>query len=157
MSSDYSAMRTNAITSPLFGQTFLRDLLLPDLLGEQQSNILYWAGRELAIKLPTAEADVPALFEQAGLGTLSLLSSKKAERHYQLTGDVVQARLDHIDQPDFQLEAGFLAQLLQQDLGIVVEANSQPDAKRHSVELIVGLDPKEAQPTASPLIDDLVD
>ena len=140
-------------STPLFGQLALRDILLPTLLGEEQSNILYWAGRDLAAKIPTPEADLPTLFSQLGMGNLTLQTSKKQQRQYQLSGTVVAARIKDFDQPDFQLEAGLLAQLLQQQLGVVVEANSQINRHDQLVQLTVMLDLKDHQP----IIDDLTD
>lgn len=143
----YKDLLTMSADGPLFGQLMLRDLLLPELLGQETANIAYWAGRDLARKLPVTEEDLTQLFEQIGFGTLTPTTAKKQERHYLLTGTVVETRLANFDKPDFQLEAGFLAQSLQQILGIVVEANAVPDTRKHQVELTVALDPKTAQPT----------
>ncbi|KRM71556.1 hydrocarbon binding protein, V4R domain [Lacticaseibacillus brantae DSM 23927] len=140
-------------TTPLFGQIALRDLVLPDLLGDEQSDILYWAGRSLAEKLPTKEADIPGLFAQLGLGTLANQSQKRQQREYRLDGSTVAARLKDFDKPDFQLEAGLLAQLLQQQLGVVVEGNSQVLSRDQAVLITISLDTRDKQP----IIDDLID
>lgn len=144
----YKDLLTLPADGPLFGQLMLRDLLLPDLLGEETSNIAYWAGRDLARQLPVAEADLTKLFEQVGFGTLTPTAAKKQERHYLLSGSVVETRIANFKQPDFRLEAGFLAQSLQQILGVVVEANAVIDAHKHQVALTVALDPKAEQPVA---------
>ncbi|WP_461225004.1 DUF2507 domain-containing protein [Lacticaseibacillus suihuaensis] len=144
----YQDLLTLPATGPLFGQLAIRDLLLPDLLGVETSNILYWAGRALAAKLPVAEPDIPALFEKVGLGTLTPEAAKRVERSYLLAGAVVETRIQNFDDPDFRLEAGFLAQSLQQVLGVVVEANPTIDRRKKTVTLTVVLDPKTEQPTA---------
>ncbi|WP_225046674.1 YslB family protein [Lacticaseibacillus kribbianus] len=144
----YQDLLTLPATGPLFGQLALRDLVLPDLLGVETSSILYWAGRALAAKLPVAEPDIAALFEKMGFGTLAPESAKKNERHYTLSGSVVETRIQNFDEPDFRLEAGFLAQSLQQVLGVVAEANPVVDRRKKVVALTVVLDLKAPQPTA---------
>ena len=37
-----------------FALTAMRDLMLPNMLGEEQHNILYWAGRDLAAQTKAA-------------------------------------------------------------------------------------------------------
>ncbi|WP_054665171.1 DUF2507 domain-containing protein [Lacticaseibacillus camelliae] len=144
----YKDLLSMQADGPLFGQLMLRDLLLPDLLGQETANIAYWAGRDLARKLPVTEEDLTKLFAQVGFGTLTPTTAKKQERHYLLTGTVVETRIANFDHPDFRLEAGFLAQSLQQILGIVVEANPSVDAHKRQVDLTVALDPKSEQPVS---------
>ncbi|MFD1393217.1 YslB family protein [Lacticaseibacillus jixianensis] len=144
----YKDLLTLPANGPLFGQLMLRDLLMPALLGSETSNISYWAGRDLARKLPVTEDDLTKLFEQVGFGTLTAVSAKKQERHYLLSGAVVETRIATFKEPDFRLEAGFLAQSLQQILGIVVEANPVVETRKQQVAITVALDPKAAQPVA---------
>ncbi|WP_179395992.1 DUF2507 domain-containing protein [Lacticaseibacillus absianus] len=149
---DYQELLTLPATGPLFGQLMLRDLLLPDLLGEATHDITYWAGRALARKLPVAEDQITTLFERIGLGVLTPASSKHHERTYLLSGTVVETRLANFDDPDFRLEAGFVAQSLQQTLGVVVEANATIERRKQQVTLTAVLDPKTPQPQAEHLI-----
>jgi hypothetical protein len=107
--SDYTTLLNLPGSVSFFAITAMRDLMLPNMLGEEQHHILYWAGRDLATKLPVAESALPQLFTQVGLGTLSPLKQKRQERQYLLAGDVVATRIRTYDDPDFQLEAGFLA------------------------------------------------
>lgn len=132
-------------TTSLFGQIMLRDLLLPDLLGNEANHITYWAGRSLARKLPVQEDDLPELFNRVGFGTLQSVSAKRQERQYSLGGTVVQTRLTQLPTADFRLEAGFLAQSLQQVLGVVVEANPTIDKHKQEVLFTVVLDAKDHQ------------
>lgn len=131
---------------PLFGQLMLRDLLLPELLGEETSNISYWAGRALARKLPVDETELSQLFAEVGFGELTAESAKRHERVYTLAGTVVATRIANFPQPDFQLEAGFLAESLQQALGVVVEANATVDTHKQKVHLTAAMDLKAEVP-----------
>ncbi|MFD1485788.1 DUF2507 domain-containing protein [Lacticaseibacillus baoqingensis] len=135
-------------TGPLFGQLMLRDLLLPDLLGKETETITYWAGRSLARRLPVAEGDLPALFARIGFGELTASTSKRHQRLYTLSGTTVATRMANFDAPDFRLEAGFLAQSLQQTFGCVVEASAAVDMRKQVVTLTVILDEKTPQPKA---------
>ncbi|WP_125705364.1 DUF2507 domain-containing protein [Lacticaseibacillus daqingensis] len=139
---DYQELLALDAQGPLFGELMLRDLLLPDLLGEETSSIAYWAGRALARKLPVEEDQLTTLFERVGFGVLAPASSKHHERNYTLSGPVVQTRIANFDAPDFRLEAGFLAESLQQVLGMVVEANPTIDRRKQVVTLTAALDPK---------------
>ncbi|MCI1987048.1 MAG: YslB family protein [Lactobacillus sp.] len=133
-------------TGPLFGQLMLRDLLLPDLLGKETEAITYWAGRSLARRLPVAEDDLSALFARIGFGDLASTASKRHQRLYTLSGTTVATRMANFEAPDFRLEAGFLAQSLQQEFGCVVEASVAIDAHKQSVTLTAVLDEKTPQP-----------
>ena len=76
--SDYTTLLNLPGSVSFFAITAMRDLMLPNMLGEEQHHILYWAGRDLATKLPVAESALPQLFTQVGLGTLSPLKQKRA-------------------------------------------------------------------------------
>ncbi|MFD1428966.1 DUF2507 domain-containing protein [Lacticaseibacillus mingshuiensis] len=134
--------------SPLFGQLMLRDLLLPELLGDEDTMIAYWAGRAMARRLPVEEEALPELFTRLGLGDLKAAAAKRKSRTYLLSGTIVETRLKHFSTPDFRFEAGFLAQSLQQVMGIVVEANAESDPKLKQVTVTVALDPTTPQPIA---------
>ena len=84
---------------------------------------------------------------------MSPLKQKRQERQYLLAGDVVATRIRTYDDPDFQLEAGFLAQALQQVFGFAVEGGSAIQRREQNVVLTVVMDNKDAQPTAKHLID----
>lgn len=126
------------------GLTLLRDQLLPNLLGEEQSAILYWAGKELARQHPLEkESDTVQFFQTYGFGVLSKLSSKKETIAYILTGNIVTSRLKK-KEPSFSLEAGFLAQQYQSQNRIYTEASFEVDQRKKQVRLIVQTDKKSA-------------
>lgn len=149
---NYRDLLTAPAAGSLFGQLALRDLLLPDLLGEETPNISYWAGRALARQLPVAEDDLSTLFVVIGFGELAPDKATHTERRYKLSGNEVETRLTHFPEADFRLEAGFLAQSLQQVLGVVCEAHPVIDARKKIVTITAALDPTTPQPYADELI-----
>lgn len=140
---NYNEMMHQTLTTPYFGQLMLRDAVLPELLGTQTSTILYFAGRDLATRLPLPDDGISDAFTQMGLGDLAVTKTKVRERRYQLTGEVVQNRLKHFPKADFQFEAGFLAQLVQQALGMSCEAHSQVSGE--AIDITLTIDPSEEQ------------
>ncbi len=139
----YTDLINGDTTTPFFGQLMLRDVVLPTLLGKQTDAISYFAGRDLAQRLPVADDAIPELFTAMGLGDLQQDKVKMKLRTYTLTGTPVEQRLAHFKNADFQFEAGFLAQLIQQKLGMTVEATSQIHGT--TVSFTVGIDPSEEQ------------
>lgn len=140
----YIDLMNGTDTTPLFGQLMLRDVVIPNLLGNQASSIAYFAGRDLAQNLPVADDQIPVLFQQLGLGDLTLDKQKVKLRNYTLTGNPVAVRVANFKNVSFQFEAGLLAQLIQQKLGMTAEATSS--VKGTTVSLTVGIDPSEEQP-----------
>lgn len=139
----YNEMMANSFDTPYFGQMMLRDAVLPSLLGSRSAAILYFAGRDLAQKLPLADDAISGAFAQLGLGTLAATKTKVRERHYTLTGMPVTTRLAQFPQADFQFEAGLLAQLVQQALGMSCEAFSEVNGQQ--VDITLTIDPSEEQ------------
>ncbi|WP_407891972.1 DUF2507 domain-containing protein [Lacticaseibacillus sp. N501-2] len=146
MANSYKDLLNLSATGPLFGQLMLRDLLLPDLLGKETESITYWAGRSLARRLPVVEDDLCELFSRVGFGTLAPAASKRHQRVYTLSGTTVETRISNFEAPDFRIEAGFLAQSLQQEIGCVVEANATLDRHKQMITLTAVLDEKTPQP-----------
>lgn len=92
-------------TSPEFGYALLRETLLPELLGHDEPEILYWAGKSLARKYPCDSIEeIMEFFNKAYWGDLQLIHEKKRELQLKLqpTNDTYS----------FLLEAGFLAEQL---------------------------------------------
>lgn len=106
----------------LFGYELIRTELLTNLLGKDAESILYWAGKELARNHPlTSNEEVARFFEQASFGTLTCTKEKRSYHTYTLTGKIVDLRLTN-KQAVFSLEAGFLAEQMQQISGLYTEA-----------------------------------
>lgn len=120
----------------LFALTLLRDRLLPELLQDDESEIIYWAGRALARDVDlTGVMALETFFMDAGFGFLTLTSKKPTEQVWRLDGPVVSARFDENNHASFALEAGFLAQQTQQQLGTGAEA--QWEANKQTVVITV--------------------
>ncbi|MBU8905103.1 YslB family protein [Desertibacillus haloalkaliphilus] len=94
-----------------FGYQLLRADVLANLLGKEQEQILYWAGKSLARKYKLSSIDeVIVFFNQADWGTLAVIKEKKTEMMFQLTDHLY----DESHPYSVQLEAGFLAEQIQQ-------------------------------------------
>ncbi len=120
----------------LFALTLLRDRLLPELLQDDESEIIYWAGKALARDVDlTGIMALETFFMDAGFGFLTLTSKKPTEQVWRLDGPVVSARFDENNHASFALEAGFLAQQTQQQLGTGAEA--QWEANKQTVVITV--------------------
>jgi predicted hydrocarbon binding protein len=129
----FGQKKTNTIEEterqiPLFGYDLLREDVLPDLLGKEHNIILYWAGKSLARKYPinTIE-EIITFFQRAGWGELSLVKEKKSELTFELTSSLFEHK-KNIVKP---LEAGFLAEQVQNIMGYITETNE--DKKKQKV------------------------
>ncbi len=114
------------LTVPAFGYELIREEVLSDVLGKNTPQLLYWAGKNLARKYPLDTVDdIIAFFIHAGWGTLHIESFKKNEMEFHLTGELVSKRIQKKEEHSFQLEAGFLAQQIQQQHNQLTEAYEQ--------------------------------
>ncbi|OQP06376.1 hypothetical protein B1690_09535 [Geobacillus sp. 46C-IIa] len=133
-----------SITLSAFGAELLRHSLLPELLGKDGAALLYWAGKQLARRYPLATMeDIAVFFERAGWGTLSAGEERKDELHIELSGPIVSARLSLYDSYTFQLEAGFLAQQIEQQKRFVTEAVELPAKQAGKARILVKWDRKQ--------------
>ncbi len=119
----YSQFAGNAVKSSVLSVEVLRDALIPNLLGDESSGILYWAGKDLARQFPVGSTeDLVTFFEQAGWGHLVLIKATEDLVTYELTGEPVARRSAAIKKPDFMLETGFLAEQAVQRTSCISEA-----------------------------------
>lgn len=131
-----------AYNEQINGISLLRDRLLPNLLGEEHSAILYWAGKELARQSPaSSEENIVQFFRLNGFGSLSLDKKRRKAAHYILSGSVVSSRLEKHN-PSFSLECGFLAEHYQLVHQLYSEATYEIDLRNRQVRLIVHTDKK---------------
>ncbi|UQS86782.1 YslB family protein [Nicoliella spurrieriana] len=136
------------ITNPEIKQNWpaalLRDGVISDLLGEDIHSILYWAGKSMARKYATTNpADLITFFEQSGLGHLTIQSENKTAIEWLIDGPIVNARLAVNADADFMFEAGLLAQSVEQQRGLISEAElNKKSVKKGSVVITVHIDPK---------------
>ncbi|BAB06814.1 YslB family protein [Halalkalibacterium halodurans] len=110
---------TTMETVQLFGYDLLRNDVLREILGSEHDAILYWVGKSLARKHPIETMEETfAFFEKANWGQLSILKQKRQEYTFELQGPWMTKS----DQRCYQLEAGFLAQLVQNWSETIAEA-----------------------------------
>ena len=139
----YSQFAGNAAKSSVLSVEILRDALLPNLLGDDSSGILYWAGKDLARKFPVdSDADLVTFFDQAGWGHLVITSTSNDLLTYELDGEPVARRNAAIKNPDYMLETGFLAEQAAQRFNCVSEAKLTA-TKRLKIEMAVTVDHKQ--------------
>lgn len=128
-------------TFPLFGYEILRDYLLPTILGKHEKDILYWAGKDIARKFPCT--DIPLIisfFEDAGWGSLSLAKEMKDGYVFHLTNEPEMLK---IEERNFRLEAGFIAEQIQGINGVLTECFDEKKEKQQQVIFTVKMDLKE--------------
>lgn len=133
---NYNKFFQNNSQPEFFGVDLIRDYLLKDILNEDIHDILYWAGKNLAAKFPIKTPDLPAFFQQAQFGDLELITNSESKHLYKLTGSEVQTRLKLDKDADFMLEAGFIAQTIQQNYGFETEAEYKIKRKEN-IEITV--------------------
>nr|WP_141432054.1 YslB family protein [Bacillus sp. 03113] len=137
----------NIETVPVFGYELLREVLIPDLLGKDAAEILYWAGKKLARKYPLKSYEEAVhFFQEAGWGQLTLKSEKKNEQEFELEGPIVTKRLSKKEECFFQLEAGFLAQQIEHQKNVVSEGYEQPKKRGGKVQFTIKWDSKDSSP-----------
>lgn len=131
-------------------QGVLRDVLIPAILGEETSGILYWAGKDLAHQFPVSNSEQLILIvEQLGFGQLTKQKNSAKQQVWLLSGPVVAQRLK-TDRPDFNLEAGFIAQQIEFQTNAITEAQIT-EQKRGTVQIIVQSDLKDPSLDTQPI------
>ncbi|GEK92155.1 DUF2507 domain-containing protein [Alkalibacterium kapii] len=121
--------------------SLLRDTLLPNLLKDNEADILYFAGKELARSHAFDSLD--DLIQQMNkrfAGQLVLSKKTKKALHYEWSGSFVSHRLSHETNATFSLEAGFLAAGYQQITDHYAEATYTVHPKKSIVTLLLQSD-----------------
>lgn len=130
-----------------FGYSLLRDVLIPELLGDETNTISYWAGKHLARKYPLNTMDeIVAFFKAASWGTLTLAKKDKYSLELELSGDVVSKRFQQ-ETCSFHLESGFVAEQIQRQNNCLTEAYLTHKEKNGKVLISVQWDRKDILPT----------
>ncbi|MEK4230237.1 YslB family protein [Solibacillus sp. FSL H8-0538] len=128
-------------TIPAFGYEIVRDSLLSSILGKHEEDVLYWAGKQIARKFPLfSMTEAASFFHEAGWGILSLEKETKDEAYYFLTNE---QDLLNIENRCFRLEAGFLAEQMQKNIGFLTECYDEKNVKQNTVKFHVKWDLKE--------------
>jgi len=128
----------------IFGYELIRNVLLPEILGKDTPEILYWAGKKLARMYPlkTIEEMID-FFAKASWGALAIKGEKKDELEFVLTSPLMVPRVKSKAEHFFQLEAGFLAQQIENQKNVVAEAFEHPVKRSHSVLFTVKWDNRD--------------
>lgn len=132
-------------TISIFGYELIREFLLPEILGKDTPEILYWAGKRLARKFPLADYDqIVEFFVQASWGQLELKKESKNEMEFELISPVLVSRVKSKAENFYQLEAGFLAQQIELQKEVVAETFEHPVKKSGKVHFTVKWDKKDS-------------
>ncbi len=133
-----------APTTPYFGYSLLRDVLIPELLSNDTNEISYWAGKQLARKFPLSSVEeISGFFVKAGWGQLTILKTEKYNIEMELTGEVVKRRFTEYPNSSFHLEAGFVAEQVQQLKNCLTETYLTNKEKADKVLFSVQWDKKD--------------
>ncbi|MEH7504295.1 YslB family protein [Neobacillus drentensis] len=121
-------------TISIFGYEVIREILLPEILGKDTPEILYWAGKRLARKFPLTDiAQIIDFFAQASWGQLEIKKENKTEIQFELISPLIVSRVKSKAEHFFQLEAGFLAQQIEQQKEAHAETFEHPVKKANIV------------------------
>lgn len=120
------------------GYDILRYVGLPELFGEEKNTLLYFLGRNLARRFEfTSLEDIQLFFEKMGLGVLDLIKEKKKEKTFHLLSDAIVAKLTSNIETDFRLEAGIIAEAMQQLEGAECECLETVHNRLKQIEFTV--------------------
>lgn len=132
---------SEALTVSQFGYELVREILIPELLGKDTAEILYWAGKRLARKYPLADLDETIrFFHDAGWGRLMIKEETRKEMVLELGSELISSRLKNNPNTTFQLEAGFLAQQIELQKKATAEAFEHPNKRSFRIQFTIKWD-----------------
>ncbi|MGP7816759.1 YslB family protein [Niallia sp. 01092] len=132
------------LTVPAYGYELIREILIPDLLGRDTPELLYWAGKRIARMFPLEHIEEARnFFEKAGWGTLEVSKQSKYEMEYTLTSPLIEKRLREKGKCTFQLETGYLAQQHEHLKKVIAEAFEDPKRRDKKITITVRWDSKD--------------
>ncbi|GKU81506.1 YslB family protein [Niallia sp. NCCP-28] len=139
-----SKVEEEPLTVPAYGYELLREILIPDLLGRDTPDLLYWAGKRIARMFPLENIeDARSFFAKAGWGTLEIAKQTKNEIEYTITSPLIEKRLKEKGKCSFQLEAGYLAQQHEHSKQVIAEAFEDPKRRNKKIMITVRWDSKD--------------
>lgn len=110
---------------PYLGYHLLRETLTNTLLGESESAILYWLGKDMGRKIPIQSGNgLIHPFIRLGLGQLDLLEESQQHVHYSLTHTIYG-----------YMSAERLSRALSLECGIIAGAIEQWQSKEAQAQL----------------------
>lgn len=129
----------------IFGYELIREAILPEVLGKDTPEILYWAGKRLARKYPLKTFDeIVDFFAKASWGQLVLTNERKDEMEFELVSPLIVSRVKSKAEHYFQIEAGFLAQQIENQKQVIAETFEHPAKKANKVQFTVKWDRKDS-------------
>jgi len=138
-------VETDPLTVPAYGYELIREILIPELLGRDTPDLLYWAGKRIARLFPlNAVEEAYVFFQKVGWGHLEVVKQTKNEITYHLSSELIEKRLKEKGKCTFQLEAGFLAQQYEQTKKVIAEAFEDPKRKDQKITITVRWDSKDS-------------
>ncbi|WHX99526.1 YslB family protein [Neobacillus sp. DY30] len=128
----------------LFGYELIREFILPEILGKDTPEILYWAGKRLARSHPLNSLDeIIDFFSKASWGQLEIKKERKDEIEFELVSPLIVSRVKSKAEHYFQIEAGFLAQQIELQKQVITETFEHPVKKSNKVLFTVKWDRKD--------------
>ena len=128
-----------------FGYELIREFVLPEILGKDAPEILYWAGKSLARKHPlNTFDDIIEFFTRASWGQLEIKKERKDEIEFELVSPLIVSRVKSKAEHYFQIEAGFLAEQIQHQKQVIAETFEHPVKKANKVQFTVKWDRKDS-------------
>jgi predicted hydrocarbon binding protein len=122
----------------------IREVLIPDLLGQELPSILYWSGKNIARKYPLSTIEeIIQFFKDAGWGNLTIIDNKSSEIQFELAGDFITARNQSRKSTSYQLEAGFIAQQIEHIQQMVTEAFEEQKKRTNKILFTARWDKKD--------------
>lgn len=100
---------------PYLGYHLLRETLTNTLLGDSESPILYWLGKDIGVKIPIqSSAGIVFPFMRLGLGQLDLMEESELRIHYKLSHAIFHYMTDQRLSRALSLECGIIAGAIEQ-------------------------------------------
>lgn len=113
-----------------------RDFLLPNILGDDNASILYWAGKRISRHYDLSNfEDLAEFFKMAEFGKLEKVKEKRSSTIFELSGQNIQDRLSS-DSKEFSLESGMIAEAVQKSTGRTTESEINILNKEKKVQII---------------------
>lgn len=113
-----------------------RDFLLPTILGDDDANILYWAGKRISRHYDLASfEDLAEFFSMAEFGTLTKVKERRSSTTFELSGQTVTDRLNS-DSREFALESGMIAEAIQKESGHATESEITILDKQNKIQFL---------------------
>lgn len=113
-----------------------RDFLLPTILGDDDANILYWAGKRISRHYDLASfEDLAEFFSMAEFGTLTKVKERRSSTTFELSGQTVTDRLNS-DSREFALESGMIAEAIQKESGHTTESEITILDKQNKIQFL---------------------